>query len=71
MTFVSYRKTQIKDQESKKFYNFLEDWIKRTAYNIFPQQFKYISTYYWKDLPPLSNWSDLYIYYMNTVNMYT
>jgi hypothetical protein len=69
MTFVSYRKTQIKDQESKKFCNFLKDWTKRKAYNIFPHQFKYISTYYFKDLAPLSKGCELY--YMITLNMYT
>jgi hypothetical protein len=32
MTFVSYRKTQIKDEECKKFCKFLKDWTKRKAY---------------------------------------
>ncbi len=71
VTFVSYRKTQIKDQESKKFCNVLKDWTKKKAYNLFPHQFKYISTYYWKDLVPLLKGCDLYIYYMITLNMYT
>jgi hypothetical protein len=71
MTFVFYRKTQIKDQESKNFCKFLKDWTKRKAYKIFPHQFKYISTYYWENLAPLLKGYDLYIYYMITLNMYT
>jgi hypothetical protein len=71
MTFVSYRKTQIKDLECKKFYQFWKDAIKRNPYKLLPHQSKNISRCCRKDLAPLSKGCDLDIYYMIQFNMYT
>jgi hypothetical protein len=71
MTFVSYRKTQIKDRECKKFCKFWKDWTEKKAYNILSHQSKNISTYYRKHLAPLSKGGDLCIYYIIKFNMYT
>jgi hypothetical protein len=71
MTFASYRKTQIKDLECKKFYKFWKDAIKRNPHNLLPDQSKNILRYCRKDLALLSKGCDLDIYYMIQFNMYT
>jgi len=70
MTFVSYRKTQIKDQNCKKFCKFWNDWIEINTYNLLPHWFKNISMYCQKDLAPLSKGGDLYIHYMIKFNIF-